>query len=270
LNIISLGAGVQSSCMSLMFAEGELAPMPDFAIFADTHDEPRVVYDWLDWLEGQLPFPVVRVTAGSLSKAATTQRKSKKTGNIYLTPNLPIYYKKRDSDQHTLGRRHCTRQFKIDPINKWLRKLRKENGSPHIMKYIGISYDEVLRMKPAQEPWATHSWPLVDLRMTRGHCFEWMDAHGYPAPPRSACVYCPFKSNGEWSEMKANAPEDFHKAVTFERELQQAHIGATAHGGIVPFLHKSLVPISDADFPTASSMGQIDAFQNECEGMCGV
>ena len=43
LNIISLGAGVQSSCMSLMFARGELKTATgkpiDAAIFADTGAE---------------------------------------------------------------------------------------------------------------------------------------------------------------------------------------------------------------------------------------
>ncbi len=40
-NIISLGAGVQSSAMALMAAKGEITPMPDAAIFADTQSEPR-------------------------------------------------------------------------------------------------------------------------------------------------------------------------------------------------------------------------------------
>lgn len=40
---ISLGAGVQSSTMALMAAHGELTPMPDAAIFADTQDEPAKV-----------------------------------------------------------------------------------------------------------------------------------------------------------------------------------------------------------------------------------
>ena len=61
LNIISLGAGVQSSTMALMAAHGEITPMPDCAIFADTGAEPRKVYEWLDWLEKKLPYPVYRV-----------------------------------------------------------------------------------------------------------------------------------------------------------------------------------------------------------------
>lgn len=65
---LSLGAGVQSSTLALMAAAGEVTPMPDGAIFADTQAEPASVYRWLDRLETMLPFPVHRVTAGSLSR----------------------------------------------------------------------------------------------------------------------------------------------------------------------------------------------------------
>jgi len=73
-NVISLGAGVQSSTIALMAAHGEIAPMPDAAIFADTQAEPVSVYRWLDWLETQLQFPVHRVTAGNLSLVAEIGR----------------------------------------------------------------------------------------------------------------------------------------------------------------------------------------------------
>jgi hypothetical protein len=53
--VLNLGAGVQSSCLALMAARGEVTPMPDFAVFADTQAEPTNVYKWLDWLETQLP-----------------------------------------------------------------------------------------------------------------------------------------------------------------------------------------------------------------------
>ena len=61
MHVASLGAGVQSSCLVLMAKHGELDPMPDVAIFADTKAEPRWVYEWLDLLIPLLPFPVHRV-----------------------------------------------------------------------------------------------------------------------------------------------------------------------------------------------------------------
>ena len=66
LCVLSLGAGVQSTTMALMAAQGEFDKMPDCAIFADTGYEPAGVYTHLDWLEAQLPFPVHRVTAGNI------------------------------------------------------------------------------------------------------------------------------------------------------------------------------------------------------------
>ena len=57
LQVLSLGAGVQSSCMALMAEQGyEGFEKPDCAIFADTGWEPAAVYRHLDWLETQLSF----------------------------------------------------------------------------------------------------------------------------------------------------------------------------------------------------------------------
>ena len=66
-HIISLGAGVQSSTMALMAAKGEITPMPDSAVFADTMGEPDSVYKWLNWLQTKLPFPIHKVSYGNLS-----------------------------------------------------------------------------------------------------------------------------------------------------------------------------------------------------------
>ena len=77
-HIISLGAGVQSSTMSLMAKHGEITPMPKAAVFADTGGEPRKVYTWLDWLEKQLPFPVYRVDNGNLKEDIIAAVENKK------------------------------------------------------------------------------------------------------------------------------------------------------------------------------------------------
>jgi len=43
LRALSLGAGVQSTTLALMAAHGEIGPMPDCAIFADTGWEPQAL-----------------------------------------------------------------------------------------------------------------------------------------------------------------------------------------------------------------------------------
>src|SRR5689334_16486787 len=96
LNIISLGAGVQSSTMALMAAHGEITPMPDCAIFADTQAEPKTVYTWLDWLEPRLPFPVYRVTEGNLADDSVRIRTSKLSGKRYMKGAIPAFVLKSD------------------------------------------------------------------------------------------------------------------------------------------------------------------------------
>lgn len=68
LRVLSLGAGVQSTTLALMAAHGEVGPMPDCAVFADTGWEPQAVYDHLAWLRSPnvLPFPVHVVSGGDL------------------------------------------------------------------------------------------------------------------------------------------------------------------------------------------------------------
>jgi hypothetical protein len=51
LHILNLGAGVQSTTLYLMFMRRVLQPQIDYAIFADTGEEPTPVYRHLEWLQ---------------------------------------------------------------------------------------------------------------------------------------------------------------------------------------------------------------------------
>ena len=64
LTVISLGGGVQSSVMALMASGGAFDPMPNCAIFADTHWEPPSIYTHLEWLAARLAFPLYIVDNG--------------------------------------------------------------------------------------------------------------------------------------------------------------------------------------------------------------
>lgn len=274
IHILSLGAGVQSSTLALMAAKGLVTPMPQCAIFADTQAEPPSVYRWLDWLEKQLPFPVHRVTAGSLTERITTTRVNRKTGERYYSNMIPAFTLNPDGTKGIVGR-SCTSNFKIVPIMKKSRQLgaiKRGQKTVGVVQWIGISLDEVSRMKDSRDPWAESRWPLIEMRMNRHDCFRWMEANGYPAPPRSACSYCPFHSDAEWRRLKTQEPEEFAKAVEVERLLQAAHASITTPGKMVgtAYLHNSLLPLDQVDFSTEEEHGQTDMFQNECQGMCGV
>lgn len=272
-HFLSLGAGVQSSTLALMAALGEIGPMPAGAIFADTHAEPASVYKWLDWLEKQLPFPVYRVDAGSLTEKSLTKFTNRKTGKQYVRSMIPAYVQNADGTKGIAGR-SCTYDHKIVPITKKVRELaaiKRGQKTVGAIQWIGISFDEIHRMKPCRESWSLHRWPLIEREMSRHDCIAWMEKNGFPKPPRSACTYCPFHSDHEWRRLKNNEPEEFAAAVQFERDLQALHATESLvnrmHGKL--FLHDSLKPLGEIDFSEDTTQGQFK-WGNECEGLCGV
>lgn len=272
VNIISLGAGVQSSAMALMADRGELIcscgekMKPQAAIFADTQDEPKNVMDWLDYLEPLLSFPVYRVTAGKLSDREREIHKSKKSGKHYRKSLVPAH-----CEGAGILTRKCTTNHKIIPLmrkQKELGNVGRGEREVKVASWIGISTDEIQRMKPSREPFAVCIYPLIEKGFSRQDCLKWMEKNGFPRPPRSACVFCPFHSNEEWHRLKTENPEDFEKAVVLEREMQLAWERDETSTS-KPFLHPSHKLIDTIDFNDSSQM-RLNLFNNECEGMCGV
>lgn len=58
--------------------------------------------------------------------------------------------------------------------------------------------------------------------------------------------------------------------MLYEKRLQQLWPLLTSIKPATPFLHRSCKPLSEVDFSTEEERGQLDMFNNECEGMCGV
>lgn len=254
--------------MSLMAACGEITPMPVAAIFADTQAEPASVYRWLDWLEKELPFPVHRVTKGDLQAISLTLRKRKDAETHWAKTLIPSYIKNPDGTRGIM-QRACTYDFKVVPLTRMALKIMKQHEAQSVVQWIGISVDEIYRMKPSRDERIEHRWPLVDLRISRERCKQWMESNGYPEPPRSACVFCPYHNDREWRRLRDEEPDAWFRAVRFEKDLQAIKKQTDNTKG-VPFLHNSLIPLEQIDFSTEEERGQMGLFGNECEGMCGV
>lgn len=77
--------------------------------------------------------------------------------------------------------------------------------------------------------------------------------------------FCPFHSNAMWRDLKDNDPAAWREAVAVDYAIRRTNGFESAQ-----YLHKDMVPLTDADLTTAEDHGQIDQFNNECEGMCGV
>lgn len=271
-HFISLGAGVQSSTMALMAALGEITPMPDAAIFADTQAEPAAVYKWLDWLECQLPFPVYRETAGSLAEESLRERTNQTTGKPYFSTMIPAFVE--SGKGRGMLHRKCTWDFKIVVIRRKVRELLgasqfgKVRAGLMATQWIGISTDEADRQKPSRDSFIIHRHPFLEdeLMMDRAKCIIWMQHHYGIIPPKSACIFCPYHDDAYWISLKRDSPKEFAKAVDYEKKFQKM----CANGGAdkKPFLHSSLVQLDKVNFKEVHD--EPNHFTNECEGMCGV
>ena len=251
MKIISLGAGVQSTTLALLAHHGKIEP-PDYAVFADTGWEPKAVYKHLDWLEKYLSFPVVRVSAGNLKEHLLSNPEFSVVP--FFTPNGGMM------------RRQCTGDYKIRPLQKFM-KPHASKGNPVICE-IGISTDEWARMKPSRVKYIQHTWPLIDLGMSRNDCKDLLKDNGYAVPPKSACLGCPYRDNLGWREIKTKYPEEFEETCKVEDQLNDSK--KTKYRYSKQFIHRSCKPLRDVDFRTMEEMGQLNFFNDECEGMCGV
>ena len=261
IRIVSLGAGVQSTVMALMAAKGEIGPMPDCAIFADTGWEPEAVYQHLDWLETQLPFPVHRVKRSNIREDIL--QASNATGQHFVS--MPFF-----TEGGGMGRRQCTSEYKMQPIRRKTRELlglRPGQRAKGVMAetWVGISWDEIVRMKESRERYVQNRWPLIEEQMHRHHCVSWFAAY-YPDRPlaKSACIGCPYHDNGLWRDMKLNDPVSFDEAVAFDAAIRELP-GFDQR----QYLHRSCKPLDEVDLRNDEDRGQL-SFLDECDGMCGI
>jgi hypothetical protein len=265
LTVISLGAGVQSTTMALMAAHGEITPMPDCAIFADTGWEPKAVYDQLKKLTATLPFPVHVVSAGNIRDNIISSVNT--TGQRFAA--VPWFVD--SGGAGGMGRRQCTSEFKIGPLEKKQRELlgyKPRQRIPHgsIEVWIGISWDEMQRMKDPRNKWQINRWPLIEKEMRRSDCLKWLEDKGWTAP-KSSCLGCPYHSDAQWREIKQN-PEEWADVVEVDRLLRE---GGTARGmRHHQYMHRSLKPLDEVDLLSAEDRGQMNMFNDECDGMCGI
>jgi hypothetical protein len=90
--------------------------------------------------------------------------------------------------------------------------------------------------------------------------------HDYPLPPKSACIGCPYHSDAAWRTLRDQDPEAWDDAVSLDATIRTGLRGIRGE----VYLHRSAVPLGEADLTTAADHGQLDLWQNECEGMCGI
>ncbi len=266
LRVLSLGAGVQSSTVLLMSCLGEL-PRLDAAVFADTGWESQATYRHLEWLTGEAArcgVPVYHVSAGNIKADALRSRVrdyDKSRGERWSS--LP-YFVLGPNGERGMLKRQCTKEYKLEPIRKKVRELagyapRKRIPHGFVQQWIGISADESRRQRGSGEMWRINWHPLIEMHKTRAGCYEWMRQRGFPEPPRSACVGCPFRHDDEWRWLRDHEPESWQEAIEFDRAIRNC-------GGMrgQVFLHAARVPLGEVDLRTDRDFGQTNFLDTLC------
>ena len=267
LNVLSHGAGVQTSCMVYMAIEGEIE-RPDLIVFADPQWELKATYKYLHKLMdavNRAGIPMMVETAGDIYE--DTMR-SAQTGE--RAPSMP-FYTESDGEDGIVGRQ-CTNDYKIDVVRKAARtflglKPRQRNKTTLVM-WKGITTDEVERISTSKIKGEEYYYPLFDLGMDRQDCIKWLERRGHGVPPKSSCVGCPFHSRQTWVDIYKNYPDEFQQAVKLDRAIRN-HKKFTSK----LYLHKDRIPLEEAvkrDALQGDLFYDYEGFANDCGGICGV
>jgi hypothetical protein len=256
MRVISLGWGCQSFALCAMSALG-LLPRVDAAIHADTTHERAQTYDfarrWTPWLEER----GVRVATVRSGRAGVIENW---TGTGLMIPAFTRY--ENGDPSGTLGRQ-CTRDWKISPIRRWLQANR---GGKPVELWLGITLDEVTRMKPSDVQYIANAYPFVEMLdrpWTRGMVVRWLLDNGLEVPVKSACVFCPFHDRATWREIKLGGDGDWREALEADGSIRRVR------DGYLCYLTPERKPLEDCDFSNEEDHGQLSLWDDaECEGMC--
>lgn len=304
LTVLGLGGGVQSTTLLHMAAHREIGPMPDFALMADPMAEVAAIYDHIKQLQSPNaapPFPIEMCSAGDLGEAVLASCRTH-AGQALRVANPPFFTRgplietksvwveplpllglegervelivQHSTERETFGmlKRSCTKEYKIRPITKAIRRhlglLERARGpaAPVVELWLGLTTDELDRVSGSDVPFIRHRWPLIEARMSRSDCIEWLVRHGYPVPPKSRCYFCPFQSNALWLEMQLDSPAEFEMACAFDRAIRDGIRGTTHQ----LYLHESRTPLETVDLTRPSGLWTADGLRAECLGRCGL
>lgn len=264
LRTISYGGGVQSTAMLVLAAQGKLneimgGPL-DAALFANTGDDsehPKTLSYVRD---------VMTPWAKSHGISVIELQRTLKNGE-----KETLWGRATDPDKRSLpipvrlsngapASRHCTVDFKIKVLQKWIKQHGATADDPAIVA-VGISTDEYQRANNKSDaPFEQRVFPLLHLGMSRGDCINLIKDSGLSVPNKSSCFFCPWHSKETWAEMRRDEPELFRRSQELERIL---HEKADRFGHRRAYLTDALVPLGDAVMEAPESL-----FANFNGGKC--
>ena len=292
---LSLGCGIQSTALFLMACHGEVEPGLNAAVFADTGWEREKTYEMFQFCQEmgeKHGIPVHHVQSGNIrTDSLDTDRNrfaalpfyinsahlvtvEEQLGKLMkdvdeglmlpeiadmMADQLKEYWSKDDT---VMLQRQCTKDYKIAPIKKLIRRVEKASKKNPVYLWLGISMDEITRISPSDAKYQIKRFPLVEKRLTRNDCVKWLEKHDYPVPVKSSCVGCPFHSDDVWREL---TPEEYADACDFDEGVRDRVLGnkKTNWKDNRAWLHRSRKPLRERPLKNEPSHEQ-----EECTGHC--
>lgn len=240
MNVWNYGGGTQTAAIAVLVLQGKL-PRPDMAVMADTGREIASTWAYLH--------DVVQPALDSIGLTVEIVPHEMSRVDLYDSGNRNLLLIPAYTTINGGGKKptYCSSEWKRDTMRRYL----KRKGIKNCNVWLGISTDEIERMKPSDVKWQRHVYPLIEMIPTsRVACAALVESFGWPTPPKSRCWMCPNQSPLMWSDMRKQQPDEFAKAVAFEKEVQQRdeHV----------WLHKAMIPLVDAVDVTDRQPGLFD------------
>jgi hypothetical protein len=226
------------------------------------------------------PFDVTRWTQLQLLVEKTGDARARAELATIATTDIDVWIPPGELGQL---RRQCTGRYKIEIMVERAKQLA---GRRPIEMWLGVSMDEIERVKTGPTDRIRYFYPFIfdqrvdspDAYRDYGHfapasrhdCLRFLEAIESP-PVKSACVFCPYRSEWAWAKMAAEDPESFERACEYDERMRHARPGYEC------YVHRSRTPLRTVQFeanaPTKLSLfGDTDMSQSGgCEeGYCGL
>jgi len=228
INLLSWGGGTQSTALMIKMLNEEVKdsnnkPVKlDYIMFADTKNESEMVYAQIykvqKYIKDHYNFDIIITAKNKELKPDVEIIRMIKDGEIEkyrsseyvdLFQSHILFFKgivdsidvmpfwTRNKKTGVVGKtafKQCTFAYKIDQLLKEVRI--RENIIRFIPKrhkinmFIGYSIDEFGRVKPNPKPYAENFAPLVDLRLSKQDCVDYVEKHLGFKPISSVCNIC--------------------------------------------------------------------------------
>jgi hypothetical protein len=251
MTALNFSGGKQSSCLLWMILLGHIRRPDNFAVItADPGMEDRRTYEYVKMMHEKCAEAGIeaRVVDGpNLVTDIFDYEKRRRTRRLDNPPYWNV------DERGKIGRlmQACTKYYKIQPMDRAMRKLMEERlgigiknshiGENVICKWIGFSYDEVMRIKPAHQKYVEFQYPLVDIKMKKEGVLLYFMENDLPIPPRSVCNACFSNGIHTYKDMFENRRDDWLQAVAVDEAIRDmSDVGAN----LKCYVSKTCLPLA--------------------------